>query len=76
MSPKAMMKNAQKSMMNSMNKENNMRHFELVNTNTKTKSITLMPADAIKNMELKELASELDLYQSLTRGIVTITRIG
>ena len=53
-----------------------MRHFELVNTNTKTKSITLMPADAIKNMELKELASELDLYQSLTRGIVTITRIG
>jgi hypothetical protein len=74
MSPKAMMKNAQKSMMNSMNKENNMRHFELVNS--KTKSITLMPADAIKNMELKALASELDLYQSLTRGIVTITRIG
>jgi hypothetical protein len=65
---------AQKSMMNSMNKENNMRHFELVNT--KTKSITLMPADAIKNMELKELASELELYQSITRGIVTITRIG
>jgi hypothetical protein len=51
-----------------------MRHFELVNS--KTKSITLMPADAIKNMELKELASELDLYQSITRGIVTLTRIG
>ncbi len=65
---------AQKSIKNSMNKENNMRHFELVNT--KTKSITLMPADAIKNMELKELASELELYQSITRGIVTITRIG
>ncbi len=68
------MKNAQKSTENSMNKENNMRHFELVNS--KTKSITLMPADAIKNTELKELASELDLYQSITRGIVTITRIG
>jgi len=51
-----------------------MRHFELVNS--KTKSVTLMPADAIKNMELKELASELDLYQSITRGIVTLTRIG
>ena len=65
---------AQKSMTNSINKENNMRHFELVNT--KTKSITLMPADAIKNMELKELASELDLYQSFTKGIIQITRIG
>ncbi len=65
---------AQKSMTNSINKENNMRHFELVNT--KTKSITLMPADAIKNMELKELASELELYQSFTKGIIQITRIG
>jgi hypothetical protein len=51
-----------------------MYHYELVNL--KTRSTTLLPAVAIKNNDLKEAASNLSLYASVTKGIVKITRIG
>ena len=47
--------------------------YELVNL--KTKTITLLPEVAIKNVDLKSTASNLDLWQSITKGIVKITRI-
>lgn len=47
--------------------------YELVNL--KTKTTTLLPEVAIKNVDLKSTASNLNLWESITKGIVKITRI-
>lgn len=47
--------------------------FELVNL--KTNQITLLPASSIKHDELRQAALELTLWNSLTRGIMKVTRI-
>lgn len=47
--------------------------FELVNL--KTKAITLLPGNAIKNDDLRQAAMDLALWATLTRGIIQITRV-
>jgi len=47
--------------------------FELINL--KTKTTTLLPHQAIKNEDLKAIASNLPLWHTITKGIIQITRI-
>jgi hypothetical protein len=47
--------------------------FELVNL--KTNQIILLPATSIKNLNLRQAAFKLNLWNTLTIGFIQVTRI-